>query len=159
MTSIAWDGKTLAADGRCTSGSRIMQDNRAKILVDVHSEVRGSTVIAYALAGAADMTHRVGKWIEEGCPVTEDFKDCEFECIIITEDKAFTYSAEANDIFELQSSEALGSGYYYALSALKLRKNAVQAVKFAATIDIFSGGIGTYINCRTKKLVLKEFEV
>ena len=32
MTSIAWDGKRLAADGRCTAGNRVVADDMVKIL-------------------------------------------------------------------------------------------------------------------------------
>lgn len=158
MTSIAWDGTTLAADGRCTKGNIIGSDHVAKIFVDVHSQVRGSTVIAYALAGSADMQHRIGKWIEEGCEVSDEFKECNFECIIITEDDAYMFCSESNDICTTFGKQALGSGYDFILSAMHLGKNAVKAVQHAASLDIFSGGTGTYINCRKRKLELKEFQ-
>ena len=159
MTTIVWDGKTLAADGRCTAGNRVASNDMDKIYVDVHSEVRGSTVIAYALAGSADMAHRIGEWINEGCEVTDEFKECNFECVIITEEEAFVYCSESNDICTTFGNQCLGSGHDFAVSALAMGKNAVKAVQFAASIDIFSGGTGTFINCRTKKLVLKKFEV
>lgn len=159
MTTVVWDGKTLAADGRCTAGNIIAGESMDKIKVDVHSEVRGSTVIAYALAGAADMFDRVGKWIEEGCPVTDEFKECNFETVIVTEDSAFMYCSESNDLFEIPGSQCLGSGHDFAVSALALGRSAIKSVQHAASIDLFTGGTGTYINCRTKKLVLKKFEV
>ena len=149
MTTSVWDGKTLAADGRVTAGNRISQEDRDKIFLDGVTKLRGSTVICYSLAGAADMVDRVGAWIREGCEVTEDFKDTNFELIIVTEDKAYSYSSESNDLFELQTPDCVGSGYDFAHSALAFKKNAVQAVKHAATLDIYTGGIGTYINCRT----------
>jgi ATP-dependent protease HslVU (ClpYQ) peptidase subunit len=160
MTTIVWDGKTLAADGRATAGNRIADERVSKIRVLPGAVVRGSPVICYALAGAADMYDIVGTWIQEGCPVTEDLEDKEFATIIITEDNAYVYGSESNDIYPVgDCTETLGSGSEYALSALALKMNAVKAVKHAAKIDMFSGGIGTYINCRTKKMVLKEFEV
>lgn len=158
MTSIAWDGITLAADGRCTKGNIIGSDHCTKIFTTVHSELRGSRVIAYALAGAADMQFRIGEWISGGCEVTDEFKECNFECIIVTEDDAYMFCSESNDICTTFGNQALGSGYDFILSAMKLGKNAVKAVQHASSMDIFSGGTGLYLNCRTKKLVLKEFK-
>ncbi len=159
MTTIVWDGKTLAADGRCTASNRVVQQDRLKIFMDGISRVRGSTVICYAVAGAADMESRIGQWIAEGCPVTDDFEACEFEAIIITEDSAYVYYDNSNDLFNCLTKEALGSGYDFAHSALTLKMDAVKAVKHAASIDIFSGGEGAFVNCRSKKPMLKRFTV
>jgi len=164
MTTIVWDGKTLAADGRMTTGNRVVDDCRAKIFIDGKSELRGATVICYALAGAADMTHRCGQWIAEGCPHTVeghpyDWGEASFEVIIITTESAFVYCSESNDILEIFNQTVLGSGGEFAQTALHMGKDAKASVKIAAEMDLFSGGTGTYINCRTKKLALREFEV
>ena len=164
MTTIVWDGKTLAADGRMTCGNTISEENRQKIFIDTVSEVRGAPVICYALAGQADMTARLGEWIKEGCPHTVEgvpvsWGDNGFECVIITTDAAYTYCTESGDLLELFTGFTLGSGGTFAQTALHLGKDAKSAVKIAAQMDLFSGGIGTFINCRTKKMQLKEFEV
>lgn len=164
MTTIVWDGKTLAADGRMTTGNKVAEDNRQKIFIDTVSELRGATVICYALAGSADMTNRVGVWIAEGCPHTVegqpyDWGEASFEVIIITTECVFVYHSESNDLLEIFHKTCLGSGGEFAQTALHMGKDAKTSVKIAAEMDLFSGGIGTSINCRTKKMVLKEFEV
>lgn len=164
MTTIVWDGKTLAADGRMTTGNKVAEDNRQKIFVDTKSEVRGSTVICYALAGSADMTNRVGQWISEGCPHTVeghpyDWGEAYFEVIIITAESVFVYCSDSNDLLEIFHKTVLGSGGEFAQTALHMGKDAVASVRIAAQIDLFSGGTGMCINCRTKKMVLKEFAV
>ena len=164
MTTIVWDGKTLAADGRMTSGNQVMQDDRQKIFIDTVSKLRGATVIRYALAGSADMTNRIGEWIKEGCPHTVEgvpvsWGEAYFEVIIITTESVFQYCAESNDLIEIFHKVSMGSGGEFAQTAVHMGKDAKASVKIAAEMDLFSGGIGTFINCRTKKMQLKEFEV
>ena len=164
MTTIVWDGKTLAADGRMTTGNKVAEDDRQKIFVDTVSKLHGATVICYALAGSADMTNRVGKWIAEGCPHTVEghpyeWGDNFFEVIIITTESVFMYCSESSDLLEIFHKVCLGSGGEFAQTALHMGKDAKASVKIAAEMDLFSGGLGTFINCRVKKMVLKEFEV
>jgi ATP-dependent protease HslVU (ClpYQ) peptidase subunit len=164
MTTIVWDGKTLAADGRMTAGNRVCEEDRQKIFVDTVSTLRGATVICYALAGAADMVNRVGVWISEGCPHTVedhpyDWGEAGFEVIIVTTESVFVYHSESNDLLEIFHKVCLGSGGEFAQTALHMGKDAKACVKIAAEIDLFSGGLGTFINCRTKKMALKDFVV
>lgn len=164
MTTIVWDGKTLAADGRMTRGNVINEEDRQKIFIDTQSEVRGATVICYAMAGQADMADRLGAWIKEGCPhtvegVPVDWGDNMFEAIIITTDAAYLYCTDSGDLLEIFHNTVLGSGGEFAQVALHMGKDARASVKIAAEMDLFSGGTGSYINCRTKKMMLKQFDV
>jgi ATP-dependent protease HslVU (ClpYQ) peptidase subunit len=163
MTTIVWDGKTLAADGRMTSHNRVLQDNRLKIFVTEGLDIRGDEVICYAHTGDADMTYRILTWMAEGCQHTiegrpVDWGDADFGVVIITRSHAYVYASESNDLLELETSEAMGSGRDFAEVALHLGKDAKASVKLAAEMDIFSGGTGTYINCRVKHPKLKEFQ-
>ncbi len=149
----------LAADGRCTAGNRIVDERVSKIRLCPGAVIRESAVICYSLAGAADMYDIVGEWIHDGCPVTDTMAGKEFAVVIITEDNAYFYTSESNDIYPIDSCpETLGSGGEFAISALHFGKNAIEAVQHAAGIDMYSGGIGTYIDCRKEKLVLREFK-
>ena len=160
MTSIAWDGKRLAADGRATIGNRVGTNDFVKIHKS-KGVVRGSPVVCYALAGRADMYSLIGEWIDAGCPPTEDFEEKEFEAIIITKDAVLVYSEGSYDLLELPEGDpvALGSGTDFIYSAIAFGKNAIEAVQHAASIDIFSGGNGLYIDCRCDKPELKGFKV
>ena len=147
-----------------TFGNHVCEDDRLKIFIDTQSKLRGDTVICYALAGQADMDDRVGLWISEGCLPTKDsipvdWGKANFEVIIITTEAAYLYHSESGDLLEIFHKTCLGSGGEFAQTALHMGKDAKASVKLAAEMDLFSGGTGTYINCRTKKLVLKQFKV
>ena len=164
MTTIVWKDGVLAADGRASTSNRIASDKVRKIVMLPGAVLRGSPVICFALAGAADMQHRVGEWIREGCPVDLEhhFDGTEFGCIIVTEAEAYIYADDFGDIMPLGDEvlECLGSGGSFATSVSYLGYNAIKCVKHAARIDIFTGGTGTYIDCRAKgDLYLKEFAV
>ncbi|MEE8208061.1 MAG: hypothetical protein V3T88_03785 [Nitrosomonadaceae bacterium] len=158
MTSIAWDRKILAADGRATAGNKLGSDDKVKIVMDGKSIVRGSKVICYTLCGRADLYVRIGDWIKEGCPVTEEFKEMEFGVLIITEDAVYDYGEGSHDIYQIEGIECLGSGGEFAHSAIMFGKNAIEAVQHAAKIDIYSGGKGAYVDCRSGNPVLKRFD-
>ena len=163
MTTIVCTGTTLAADGRMTMGNQVVDDHREKIYIDTVNKLRGHTVICYALAGSADMVNRCGAWIAEGCPHTVEghpyeWGEAYFEVIIITTESIFQYNTESNDLLEIFHPVCLGSGGEFAQTAVHMGKDAKASVKIAAEMDLFSGGIGSYINFRAKKLVLKEFQ-
>lgn len=157
MTTIVWDGKTLATDGKCTAGGTLITDKAVKLYMDCKGQVLGSDVIAYAIAGSADMHRTIKEWIREGCPLTKDMRDDNFAVIIITKSSAYMYSDESTDLYEIEHLECLGSGRYYAHSAVILGKSSCAAVKHASALDVYSGGEGSFVNCRTRKPVLKKF--
>lgn len=158
MTTIAWDGKVLAADGRVSgSDCSLLQDDRVKIYMSPkkNCKVRGSKLVCFAIAGDPTVKRMLESWIAEDCPLVEDFDDMDFGVLIITEDSAFTYASEMVDLYEEQTAMAIGSGRPYAFSAMKLGKSAVMAVRHATTIDLYSGGVIRYIDCRCSKPELK----
>lgn len=160
MTTIVWDGKILAADGRCTKGNVVASESFVKIHTS-NGVVRGSRVICYSLAGRADLYDRIGDWIGDGCPQVDEFLEAEFSAIIITEDGLYEYGEGSHDLVKLPDGDfsTLGSGGEFAHSALVFGKNAIEAVQHAASIDLFSGGNGMYIDCRCDHPELKEFKV
>jgi ATP-dependent protease HslVU (ClpYQ) peptidase subunit len=158
MTTLVWDGKTLAADGRMTSSNRVMQDDKLKIFVPEGLTVRGDEVIAFAHAGDADMTYRLLTWMADGHPHDVDWKEADFGMIVITRNSAYVYASESNDFLEIETPVSMGSGSNFADVALHMGKDARASVKLAAEMDIFSGGVGTYINCRVKNPKLKDFQ-
>ena len=159
MTCIAWDGKTLASDGRVTMRDTVMGDDCIKIFTDIDAEVRGSKVVCYASAGSADMIGLLKLWIEDGCPLTAELKECNFECLIITKDNSFTYNSVSNDLYPTADCCALGSGGDWAFSAMRMGRDAKKAVAHGVDLDLFSGGQGRFINCRVKNPKLKTFDI
>ncbi|TQV82851.1 hypothetical protein [Aliikangiella coralliicola] len=147
MTSIVWDGKSLAGDGRLTVNGYIVDSYFSKVR-KINANLRGERVIAIGLSGDADAHHYIESWIKNDC--LDDLPDCmEIGGIIVTESKAYSFCDDSNGrLCLINDSFAVGSGAPLCLSALKLGLNAKEAVKHAASIDVYTGGRVRSICCR-----------
>lgn len=158
MTTIAWDGQTLAADGRICQDDTICSDNYNKIF-PIRYAYHGDHIIYIGFSGViGDLSTLLRVFAsldtqEQGTPKELDGRleiikdmgldEIEGESILIGRD--YVYHLEGGSIFNLiqyDRSEKLGagSGGSYARSAMLLGLNAVQAVKHAFKTDIGSGG-------------------
>lgn len=141
MTTIAWDGYDIAADGQTTdSGLGTIIDLTTKKLVDVG---QGCTLGA---AGNASDCQAVSAWIANGekpedrpIPVKNKDKDTSFEAICVGPGGCF-YMDKTLVPVELAAPQAVGSGWVVAMSAMKLGKTAKEAVELASQLDIYTGG-------------------
>lgn len=133
MTTIAWDGKTLAADSQTQAGGL---RNR---YVKAH---RTSNGYLFASAGEMQANELVRLWIERGMP--EDGKPSvsqEFTAILICPDGAVrTLEDKLVQMPVFDRFHAIGSGRDYAIAAMHLGKDAVGAIEVAAVFDIYTGG-------------------
>ena len=136
MTTIAWDGITLAADTRsvceCTP-IRVSKLFRIGHLV-------------YAGVGNLAECHVIAAWLAAGAPPS-DRPRCEDDgrCGLLLDLRTGEASrligkAQVIQIPILEPFEAMGSGSQFALAAMALGKTAVEAVKFAMRFDVFTGG-------------------
>lgn len=147
MTTIAWDGKALAADSRATEDDESAKSNCTKIwrIQSKIAPVKGEIL----LAGAGDefAAHLFKEWLEAGGEpnlhargVTggEDGED--FDAFIVH--KSGTYNANRLCCFikNLEPQWAHGTGRQAALAAMRCGKSAIDAVRIAAGIDPFTGG-------------------
>jgi ATP-dependent protease HslVU (ClpYQ) peptidase subunit len=157
MTTIAWDGETLAADGRVTAGGDIVSDNEKKIHVCDGADwrIEGHKIIAFANAGNPGFYYEIIRALESGLRYGNKFSKSGYQgAVLLTDNKKifnFTKMDESeecklNIISSGDQSFAIGSGCYFALAAMKLGKSAIEAVEFAATIDTCSGGVVTFIS-------------
>lgn len=137
MTTIAWDGKTLAADGQVTVGdSGIMTLKRQKIFKNV------GMFDVLAFAGSLEPVGEFLEWAKnpgDGVPPEGEYT------VIFAVDGTLHYSHMKTPI--MQSVEigkgdidAWGSGAAYALGAMRSGKTAVQAVNIAIQCDAYTGG-------------------
>lgn len=161
MTTIAWDGKTLAGDGYEVQGA-IISFNRA---IKVRKHVNALTVLS-GFAGesqdggifrecieAANVFSTIAGFIKKLREYTDKQKFTDPFCgvIIIRED-----GEAVNKIFELEHKgfaaeysdkpTAWGSGMDAASGFLACGKTAVEAVQYAATRNIYTGGIVTGVS-------------
>lgn len=158
MTTIAWDGKVLAADGRATSAHIIESNNRQKIFPAKRGMVlKGSPIVCWGFAGDATGIQLIKEWIETDADAPSEFpEEFKFNLLVITESSVWELHSGFYGWYEIDDKTAIGSGEEFAISAMALNRTAVAAIQHAITLDAFSGGTISYINCRDSKHILKQ---
>jgi hypothetical protein len=136
MTSVAWDGVTLAADRQAVH-------NNTPVLWAKLRKITFRGEPAYlAFAGEIDQCNSVVDWIVAGCdpdkiPVIETKN---FSILVITKSKKAFYLNDGFFFYEMGKSKwAIGSGADFALGAMAHGATAEEAVGIACTLDVNSG--------------------
>lgn len=135
MTTIAWDGKTLAADRQSTSGNLRYATSKIR-------KIKGSL---YAAAGTAAIINEAFAWIEAGAipidmPLAQRDKDD--GCYILRVDpdeKIYLYERSPYPSEIKQVQFAIGSGRDLALAAMYMGATAEQAIVIAHHFDVTTG--------------------
>jgi ATP-dependent protease HslVU (ClpYQ) peptidase subunit len=148
MTTIAWDGKTLAADGQETSENIISSLSAKKIITPQKNQkwsIRGEKVLAFASSGDACALLEISDHLSGHLKSDTLMRvGLEFEALVITKNEIFlVQKSEGKEdicISSITGFWTLGSGCDFALSAMKMGKTAKEAVEHAITIDLYSGG-------------------
>lgn len=129
MTTIAWDGKTLAVDSRVIGGNMIRDENFQK-LWKIHD---------FWLAGAGDTQDVLAAvaWFRAGMPGNDKpkFNDPNNVAIIVKVGRTAKRYEGSLIGWELPRIAAAGSGFEVAIGAMAMGATAVQAVKIAARFD------------------------
>lgn len=136
MTTIAWDGKTLAVDSMVTSGDVITGTNEVKLFLDV------GRFKAVAISGCIVQLLPLLDWIrsgEDGTPPKMDESD---SIMCVTEKgKLLTfwhgYSSTGQHSKGVSSG---GNGWQLALGAMDAGASAVEAIKIACKRNCYTGG-------------------
>lgn len=133
MTTVAFDGKTLAAD------TLISQDNCRFGQAD--KCFRLSNGYVFAAAGATALSYQFKDWIEGGMnpDSVPKLEDRPFEGILIIDGNAFELT-RFGELFPACVPWAGGSGWQAAMVAMRLGKTATEAVELAASVDVYTGG-------------------
>lgn len=138
MTTIAWDGKTLAADKRVTFGMEIA--TTTKIF-----RINGMLV---GCSGDASIGSSCVQWVRDGMnknnyPEAQRTDPCSL--LVIHADGTINFYGKAPDPLVIEDSHfTIGSGGEFAHAALYLGKTAREAVEVACALDSSSGnGIDT----------------
>lgn len=134
MTTIAWDGKTLAADRQSTYGNVKVESRK----------IRDCGPFVFALAGEKDNIETIAGWIAQATPAAgrAPLKEGGMHGIAVRKEDGAAFSLEgerATMIRVYAGKFAAGSGFEFALAAMTLGKTAVQAVVFASRFDMYSG--------------------
>jgi len=138
VSTIAWDGHTLAADSQCTIGAMPCQTIKIRKLADGR---------LYGHTGNAEDGAAVFHWLETGGEKPE-VKD--FAALLVGINGQLSRLEDKLVAFPVNSPfHAAGSGRDYAIAAMHLGKTAREAVELACLYDIYTGGPITEITLGT----------
>ena len=140
MTTIAVKDKIIAADGYITRGNFVSQLDSIK----VHKVSRG----LLAIAGDCSAVEELIQMVEDDLDTMPTGYNSWQAFLLTDRGKVFTPEPVEDDNgdrvkyvwHEEADTYAIGSGYAFAIGAMKAGKTAKEAVKIACDCDISSGG-------------------
>lgn len=146
MTTIAWDGKTLAADCQATSGNlrtlvtKIVQIENGDILAWTGSQEQGLVLMDWYRSGAER-----NKW-----PTFQSDKNDWTRLVVFTKHNLYEYEQQPFPQLVETKISAFGSGRELALGAMSHGATAEEAVLTAAKFDTGTGfGVMSFPALRT----------
>ena len=134
MTTIAFDGVTMAADGRSTYGDCITDENYVKI-----KSINGKL---FGFDGEVGFMKKVEHEISINLSVDDREVDKEFmyEYILYDAGYLLSYRNDRKYPTVVYPPFAIGTGGLAAIAVMRAGLNAEEAVKVAITMDVYSGG-------------------
>jgi hypothetical protein len=137
MTTIAFDGYSLASDRRSTTGNGIVEVTKIERVGKYY----------FAGAGSASTCELCREWIAAGAdtddrPERPDSGDEGGTAFLIDPTKKEVWlidAARCTFILKVTHPHAIGSGGDFARAAMALGKNAEEAVALAARLDSYTG--------------------
>lgn len=131
MTTVACDGVTMASDGLITEDDRVSLSDYRKVFLLVDGRIAGFAGNCYNWQPFVD-------WLNSGGDVPK--VDEGFSCLVLSPDGSLKSYDQFGRSFPEKSPAAIGSGARFALPAMDLGKSARDAVAYACSRDIYSGG-------------------
>lgn len=138
MTTIAWDGHTLAGDRCATYGDTPMVAARRKVLRVIAPNKRVALV---GFAGSAAFAIAFLAWLKGGEKPAFALTNS-WTVMMIDDHKGVWVRSSNSDAWELVGRRvnwAIGSGCDYALGAMHVGADAARAVRAAAGLDVSTG--------------------
>ena len=134
MTTIACDGREIAADGLVTSDNFRMERNARKILVEDGA--------IYAIAGTQCLMRPLVDWVKAGADPDKlpKFGEMAWGLLVISRTRAVHYQSRCHFPEEVSYPFTTGSGREIALGAMRAGRSAREAVEIACEEDVWSGG-------------------
>lgn len=136
MTTIAWDGKSVAADGQVTYGGQYIGPKSVR-------KIKRIDDIVYALAGSAPLFDPFVEWYRNGANPQNTLcveKNDETALFVFKDGKCLMYKANIPYPDELFPPDAWGAGCEYAIGAMLAGADAKRAVEIAAICNPGTGG-------------------
>lgn len=159
MTTVVWDGTTLASDSQATMcWGEIVQTPVKKIYPLEGGKYRDHNILGVGVAGSASNVLHVMDWLKAGAPI-EGLEGVggpdtilQGSAVIIVTDGGVYLLDSSNRPMVITDRFALGSGSTYANSALLMGLNAEEAVRHAIKLDAGSGGDIQSLQCGNVEL-------
>lgn len=158
MTTLAWDGKTLAGDGLTTSDQLIIRTNAEKVF-----KLSGPDLTI--LSGCTGAVQQIEKFKDllqgvlresstesavKSLKVGNIQFDDGFQAIIIFRSgvdlRLFRVETMVYPVEYKTDKMAIGCGQEFALAAMDHGKTAPEAVEYAATRNVYTGGLITVVD-------------
>lgn len=136
MTTIAWDGKSVAADGQVTYGGQYIGPKSFR-------EIKRIDDTVYALVGSAALFDPFIKWYRDGADPYDPLcveKDDTTALLVFQDGQCLMYKTNIPYPDELHAPDAWGSGCEYAIGAMMAGADAKRAVEIAAVCNPGTGG-------------------
>lgn len=131
MTTICWDGETLAADKQSTIGLAPVETRKA------HRVSRNGSQVLFGCAGNSYECYAFRKWAT-GQIEKPQFKDISLICV--DHDRQVWIADESLIWLPISAKQwGIGSGSEYALGAMAAGSTATQAIRIASKLDVHSG--------------------
>lgn len=138
MTTIATDGKSIAADTMISSSEELL-GYAEKLFETKDGGLAG-------FAGSVCVLEQVKNWLQGHTENPPEFlNDTEFEGLILRKGRVFYMNHHFIEI-EYLSPNAVGSGASIALGAMLHGANPREAVQYAIERDLFTGGTVTILH-------------
>lgn len=154
MTTIVYDGKTVASDSKVVTGSMIMPGDYQKI------HVSGNFIVG--AAGCYQWLTKALKWVETISTASDptclgvdsDDDDAGGELLIVSckTGEAWVISSDQPIQFLTNPPVAIGSGSCYAMGALFAGASAAEAIAIASKLDTNTGGTINIVVPSKKKI-------
>jgi ATP-dependent protease HslVU (ClpYQ) peptidase subunit len=150
MTTIAWDGNILAADSQSSVGDTVNSLKSKKLYVNNFEDwiFHGHTIIAFASSGNAgdefELIHRLK--VKLGIDYDTKWTDSSNFMALLVTDRGECFQlvkpeSKTNASYCIVEERAtLGSGWQIAEAIMKAGHHAIEAVKIASEMNVYSGG-------------------
>ena len=141
MTTIAWDGKRIAADRMCSIGNAPVRSPYPKIRRLVYKNLPA----VMGTSGSVEYGHALMDWLQAGAhagkePELSNDVDSNYCMVLLaTKDGVYLFSNSCVGVPLGVIPWAAGSGADYALGAMAAGACAKRAVEIAITLDVNSG--------------------
>lgn len=185
MTTVAYDGKTMAADSRltysgrkhtckdCKATNQAILDESIKIVLARGKSFRGEKILAIGRAGATHLTSDLIKVLRSDEDFEQTYKhfrmfqteiNATADLLVVTEKSLFHVRAENDPAMVITRHErdvkiAIGSGRIGALVAMKtIGTSAANAIVEVSKHDNGTGGPVNFIDFADEKPNVSQFD-